>query len=484
MPAPSLNRRAFLGLSGAALAAALPWPNSSAPRQSAAIDLTGQVIWPQDPGYDEARLTFNARFSRFPAAIVMCERVEEVQHAVRWARQQGIPLRARSGGHSYEGFSSLDNGLVIDVSGLNGVTVDAARGEAVIGGGVRLSDLYHRLWAAGVTTPAGTCPGVGIAGLTLGGGVGFLGRQFGLTCDQLLAVELVDANGEAIQASATEHADLFWALQGGGGGNFGIATSFTLRVYPIGNVALYTLSWPWDDLAEVLDVWQRWAPFTDERLTGGLGAPRPGEGAISSSGQFNGPESELPALIAPLQQAGHPSPPQIRTVPFITAAEQFAGTPAAHSRFKNSSALVYEPLSSEAIDTFIAQMQAAPTGSNLVGFFPFGGAVAAIDTTATAFPHRQALFDLQYQAYWPADGDAEAGIAWVRAMREAMLPYTHGAYVNYIDADIPDWATAYYGANLGRLSAIKAAYDPENVFNGPQSVPLPDARSGTALPSM
>jgi len=426
---------------------------------------------PGDAAYDEARLDFNARFSRYPAAIVVCSSTEDVQNAIRWAGYHAIPLRARSGGHSYEAYSVVDDGLVIDVGGLNGVVVDPARGEAVVGAGVRLLDLYRRLWDYGVTLPAGTCPGVGIAGLTLGGGVGFLSRQYGLTCDNLLAIDLVDANGEALRASEGEHADLFWALRGGGGGNFGIATTFTFRVHPIGDVVVFSISWPWDDAALVLDAWQRWAPFIDNRLTAGLTIGPPSDVTITCAGQFTGALADLPPLLDPILGAGTPGAPSISTMPFLAAAEQFAGPGGAQSRFKNASAMVYELLSGGAIATLVAHIRVAPTGDNLVGCFPLGGAIGAVPPGATAFPHRHALFDLQYQAYWQDDADAAADIAWVRGIREAMLPYTVGAYVNYIDADIPDWQTAYYGSNLPRLMDVKATYDPDDVFNGPQSIP-------------
>ena len=213
-----------------------------------------------------------------------------------------MPLRARSGGHSYEAFSVVDGGLVIDVGGLTGVDVDVARGEAVIGAGVRLLDCYRRLWDDGVTIPAGTCPGVGIAGLTLGGGIGFLSRQYGLTCDNLLAVDLVDADGDVLRASESEHPDLFWALRGGGGGNFGIATAFTFRVHPIGEVVICTVTWPWDDVAEVVDAWQRWAPFVDERLCVSLADRPPERGNDLGDGTvhwFRGRTATAAGTVAP-----------------------------------------------------------------------------------------------------------------------------------------------------------------------------------------
>jgi FAD/FMN-containing dehydrogenase len=433
--------------------------------------LSGHVIWPRDAEYETARWDFNTRLSRFPAVIAVCDTTEDVQNAVRWARQQGLPLRARSGGHSYEAFSLVDDGLVIDVSGMHDVVVDAGRGEAVIGAGARLLDIYRALGAQGFALSAGTCPTVGIAGLTLGGGVGFLSRGDGLTCDNLLAVDLVDAAGDVLRASDTEHRDLFWALRGGGGGNFGIATAFTFRVRPLDTVVLCEVTWPWDDVAEVLDAWQRWAPFVDERLVAGLVVPAPSQGVVSSEGQFAGDAAELPVLLAPLLQAGHSSPPRIRSLSFVAAAEYFAGPPVSHSTFKNTGAFVDARLPPAAIDTLVAQMRAAPSPMNVVGCFPWGGAIAAVDAAATAFPYRHTLFDLQYQAYWRDADETEANVAWVRDFRTAMLPSTHGTYVNYIDADIPDWATAYYGPNLARLVQVKAQYDPADVFNGPQSVP-------------
>ena len=477
MTAARITRRALARLGGAALAGSLIRPaRAAAPpptlRRAPPVELTGRVIRPGDADYDAARQGFNARFSRYPAAIVVCGSVEDVQNAVRWARQEQIPLRARSGGHSYQGYSTLDGGLVVDVSGLDGITVDPARDEAVVGAGVRVRDLARRLADLGVAVPLGTCGGIGIAGLTLGGGIGFLSRQHGLTCDNLLAVDLVDAAGDPLRASEADRPDLFWALRGGGGGNFGIATAFTFRVHPVADVSTFAVTWPWDDVAAVLDAWQRWAPFADDRLSAGFVVPEPGAGIVTSSGQFTGPVDELQALLQPLLAAGAPDPPAVRSLPFLAAVAEFAGAPITQSTFKNSGAFVSTPLSAEAIATFVAQMRASPTDANVVGFFPLGGAIAAIDPTATAFPHRHALFDVQYQAYWHDPAEEAADIAWVNALRAAMQPHTDGGYVNYIDAGLPDWPTAYYGANLPRLIQVKARYDPDNLFAAPQSIPV------------
>lgn len=470
------SRRSFFGLAGATVAATL-LPKLEIAQTSATptSGLTGHVIWPQDAEYEEARLDFNARFSRHPAAIVECSEVADVQNAILWARQEGVPLRARSGGHSYEAYSVVDDGLVIDLGGLNAITVDVAQGEAVVGSGVRLIDLYRRLWDEGVTVPAGTCPSVGVAGLTLGGGFGYLSRQYGLTCDHLLSAEVVDADGDVLQASDDQHTDLFWALRGGGGGNFGIVTSLRFQLRPVDNVALYHITWPWEDVPEVLAAWQRWAPEVDRRLGSGFGLRHPDAGIIGSSGQFNGSEDELRGLLDPMLQVGTPTLQELTTVTYMEAVERYAGAPVSHSVFKNTGAFVSKPWSAEAISLFVDHMRASPNDSNVVGFFAGGGAVADIEPSATAFAHRDALFDVQYQGYWQDDSQADAAIAWVDAIRDAMQPFTSGAYINYIDADQSDWASAYYGSNLTRLLEIRATYDPRSVFSGPQSIAVAGA---------
>lgn len=472
-----LTRRALIGTAGTLVGVAGradgPVAGRMRARQVAGdfVGLRGEVILPGDPTYAEARLTFNSRISRHPAAIVLCSDAGEVGQAVRWARRRGVEIRVRSGGHSYEGYSVADGALVIDLGRMAGSEIDPVRHEATVGAGMRLIDVYRALGTHGLAIPAGTCPGVGVAGLTLGGGIGFLSRSLGLTCDNLLAVEFVDADGRRDRASEDENPDLFWAMRGGGGGNFGIATAFTFRATPLAEVVLCRLEWPWEDAAVVLDAWQRWAPLADRRLTVGLAIPGGGVGVVSATGLFTGVASELPELLAPVLAAGSPAAPQIWTASFVVACEQLGGPLAAHAAFKNASAMVYEPLGPLAIATLVDWLRVAPGPSSLVGFFPLGGAVAAIDREATAFPHRRALYDMQYQSYWGAGDDGSAGIAWVRAIRDAMRPFARGVYASYVDADLVDWAADYYGDNLPRLRRVKTSWDPDGVFAGPQAIP-------------
>ena len=350
--------------------------------------------------------------------------------------------------------------------------VDVSRGEAVIGAGVRMLDCYRRLWDHGVTIPAGTCPGVGIAGLTLGGGIGFLSRQYGLTCDNLVAVELVDADGRALRASEEEHPDLFWAMRGGGGGNFGIATAFTFRVHPIGDVVTCTVTWPWDDVAEVLDAWQRWAPFVDERLCVALAVAHPERGNDLGDGtvhRFHRGATVAAGTAAPGWHAGNPGDPV---------------SPILHGR--RAVCRTADRQASQVQERIVACLRSAPRrGDRDPGGAPArralrlrsGGVLSSgrrhrdhrsgsdgVSSTATR------SFDLQYQAYWWDDAAAPTSLAWVRDLRAAMAPYTTGAYVNYVDADLLDWEHAYYGSNLPRLKQVKTDYDPDDVFHGPQTI--------------
>ncbi|MFT4036679.1 MAG: FAD-binding oxidoreductase [Thermomicrobiales bacterium] len=461
--APRFTRRA---LAAGALAAPFARHADSLAAQPA---LTGQPAWPGDPLYEETRWVFNARFAPAPAGIVFCFETADVQNALAWAAAQGLPVCVRSGGHSYEGYSALDGHLVIDLSEMDAIALDAA-GNAVIGPGARMAGLYATLAEQGVTIAGGTCPGVGLGGLALGGGIGFRARRDGLTCDTLLAAEVVLADGRVVTVSATEQPDLFWALRGGGGGNVGVVTSLTLRTTPAEDVAMASIVWPWDEAPAVIAAWQDWAPFTDDRLTSSLAFFRPDSGVIGFTGVLLGGVAELEQLLWPMLAVGSPSP-VLRALTWAEAAVDLAGPNAPHATFKNASAFAARPLSPEAIAIAVAQMAAAPAPSNLVSFFSLGGAIATVPPGATAYPHRRALFDIQYQAYWQEAWEAEANIAWIDGFRAALAPYTSGAYVNYVDADLPDWAVAYYGRNLNRLMRVKARYDPGNVFGGPQRVP-------------
>ncbi|HEX2079208.1 MAG TPA: FAD-binding oxidoreductase [Longimicrobium sp.] len=446
--------------------------------------LTGDVVWPNDPRYDEARSEYNAVFDVHPKVIVFCRCAEDVRNAVKWANAHGVPIRARCGRHSYEGWSTVQDGIVVDVSWMDLVQVDTDAGVARVEAGIDLWPLYRRLWHHRVTIPGGSCPTVGISGLVLGGGFGLLGRWLGLTCDSLLSVEMVTAEGESVYADEQVNEDLYWASQGGGGGNFGIATAFTFRVTPIDDVSIYNVAWKWDDLPAVLQAWQAFAPGADDRLTSILKLTAASSHTISSIGQFVGGSDELLGLLQPLLAAAPPLNVEVKTVPYIEAVEHFAGLKPGqihwsahwhgdHTLFKNTSAYAYDLFGADATRVIMDALRAAPNAQGLVQLDAYGGAVARVPPEATAFYHRAGVqWNMQLQAYWKDPSEQDANVAWVEAFREALLPFTRGAYVNYIDRDIADWPEQYYGGNFPRLTQVKAAWDPGNVFQYPQSIPV------------
>lgn len=433
--------------------------------------LTGRVIQQGTPGYDLARQNYNGRFNKFPKVIVYCNVVQDVVNAILWVRKHQLPFRIRCGGHSYEAFSNVDGGLVIDVSGLLTLQINKEDLTMQVGSGHRLLPLYKTIWDQGVALPGGTCPSVGVSGLTLAGGYGLLARLFGLTCDSLLGVEMVTAQGKIIRANDNQNSDLLWACRGGGDGNFGVITSFTFRVHPIGNVARYRMTWNFADLEKVMRFWQTWAPYTNPRLTSLLAFPAQNQGDLRSSGVLVGSEQELREIMRPIQEATRPKSVEFHSNTWIEAAQQFTGSTLKQEKFKNSSAFVYEPLSDEALRVLIHNLQTAPGSANVVSFDACGGAIDLIPTNATAYAHRKALFSIQYHSYWARDEEADKNIQWIEQFRNSMLPYTRGANRNYCDSLIVDWPTAYFNENLERLMEVKQIYDPENLFHYEQSIP-------------
>jgi FAD/FMN-containing dehydrogenase len=451
--------------------------------------VTGSVVVRGDAGYDAARLLYSPRFDDVhPLAVVYCESAIDVSRTILWARQNGLPLRARSGGHSYAGYSTT-TGLVIDVSRLASITVNTAAGTVGIGAGARLMDVYRELAAHGLAIPGGSCPTVGIAGLALGGGVGFSGRKLGLTCDNVRSFTMVTADGVVRSCTPQRNPNLFWAGRGGGGGNFGIATRFTFTTHPVGNVTIYRAGWPWSDAARVVDAWQRWAPSAPDELFSllDLESSDAGRLRVGSSGQFFGTGQQLQALLAAFFAAGTaPDTLEISTMPYLDAMLLWAGcSDALHCRlgdgvgrstFAAKSDYVNAFLSPTAIAALVHAVEAraaTPAGGSIL-FDAYGGAINRVPKAATAFVHRDASFSLQYVAGWSPGGGtpaADAAASWLRSARAAMQPYVSGlAYQNYIDRELPHWGLAYYGSNYARLRRVKRQYDPHNVFRFAQSI--------------
>ncbi len=465
-----------------------------------AQDLSGSLIRPGDAGYTTAKHLFDPRFdSLSPAGIAYCDSPHDVATCLAFVRRHGIPVAARCGGHSYAGWSST-RGLIVDVTKMSGVSVSG--GTAVVGAGTHLIDFYNGLYARGRAAPGGSCPTVGIAGVTLGGGVGVVSRAYGLTCDNLLSLQIVTADGQVRTASPSSHSDLFWACRGGGGGNFGVVTSFTFRTHPVGEIALFFLSWPWSQADRVIAGWQSWAPHAPDALWSNLHlAASPGGGTPSIEvggtylGGVGGAYAELEKLYAAV--GSQPSSPYLESTTWLhamlveagcapwTVAECHLETQNPAGQFSRASEFAKSdfftrPLSSSGIGTLLSGVEnlqlvrGAAGGSGGIAFDAMGGAVNRVAPGATAYVHRNALFQAQYTTSW-TPGASSAGVAnqhaWQRSFWRSMRPYASGqAYQNYIDPDLTNWRQAYYGANYARLAQVKAAYDPDRVFTFPQAI--------------
>jgi FAD/FMN-containing dehydrogenase len=522
-----VDRRAFLGLTAAAAGAvglsacsrrdtnATPAASRRAPtltlKRTAPTsadwsglgrDLDGQLVQPGDQNYGTARLLFDPRFdSIMPAGIAYCHSAADVATCLAFARRYIVPMTARSGGHSYAGWSST-TGLIIDVTGMSSVNLDSSTGLAQVGSGTYLVDMYSSLTGQGVCVPGGSCPNVGIAGLTLGGGLGVVSRAYGLTSDNLESLQIVTADGQLRDCSASQNADLYWACQGGGGGNFGVATSFTFRTHPASGIVLFFLDWPWSEADQVVAGWQSWAPQAPDELWSNLHlltSPGSSTPTIQVGGTYLGSVSDLQSELENLYQAvgSDSSNPYLSTSSYLNAMLVEAGCAqdsvaqchlpwqATGGQLSRQPELARSdfftvPLSSSGIGTLLSgveNLQPVPGaigGQGGVAFDACGGAINRIGPGDTAFVHRDALFLAQYTVTWntgAAAADVDQRAAWLRGFYASMRPYASGqAYQNYIDPGLANWQQAYYGANYGRLTQVKAAYDPDHLFQFPQAI--------------
>jgi FAD/FMN-containing dehydrogenase len=435
------------------------------------------LLRPGSVGYELGGRPYNERFAGTrPLAVARPRDAADVRQLLLWSARTGVPLAARSGGHSYAGYSTT-RGVVVDLSAFSGVALDAS-GNATIGAGSRLVDVFTRLAARGRAIPTGSCPTVGIAGLTLGGGFGLASRAWGMSCDNVVRFEIVTPDGRIRICDRKQNADLFWACRGGGGGNFGIVTRFVFRTHAAPSGSYFVATWPWAAVAEAVDRFQRWGPSAPDKLGTvcrlATGAQEP---SIQVFGQYLGPESALRPLVAAL------GAPKLTTAnaSWLDLQLRWAGclgNPLSEcrafepTRFAASSDYVGKRLPPAGIATMRSAIEARQGSSGAVLLDAYGGAVNRVPPAATAFVHRRELFSCQYFSAWSSPAADASSRAWIQGLRTRMRPYASGAaYQNYIDPARSDWKRAYYGANLGRLVAVKRKYDPDNVLRFGQSVP-------------
>ena len=430
------------------------------------------------------KFDYNASYSKrkqlTPQVRVVASSAQAVGSTIRWATNNGVSFAVRSGGHSYEGLSQSAD-LVIDVRGMSAVQLSADRKSVVIGAGASLGTVYKALEPSDRAIPAGTCFSVGVAGHSLGGGFGLLGRPFGLACDSVLTMQVVDASGQVLNASDQENADLFWALRGGGNGSFGVVTQFNFRTSVVNLVAKFAVTWkkPAAQAARIVLAWQEWLNNLPPAVTCTLHLTKVPGGSIQVhvAGLSVDSQTRLNLELKRLQRlAGSPDTQRTSVLTFARAANIFSGGGQGYESvlMKAKSDYVVEPLSKQGILTLLNGLLAA-TGEIAVLCDSYGGAINRVASDATAFGHRGTTkYLIQYYMQWERAGATETNIAMMRTLYASMRPYVSGGcYVNYCDLDLGEgYAKAYWSDNLPRLMKLKAAFDPKNVFRHAQSVPV------------
>jgi hypothetical protein len=425
-------------------------------------------------------ISFAKRKQITPRVRVVAGSAAAVSATILWANNNGLSFAIRSGGHSYEGFSQSPD-LVIDVRGMKGIKLSGDKKSVSIGSGSSLGSVYDALASNHLAIPAGSCFPVGVAGHSLGGGFGLLGRPFGLACDSILSMEVVDATGKILTASAQENPDLFWALRGGGNGSFGVVTNFNFRTSSVNMVAKFAITWtkPVAQAVKIVQAWQQWLENLPSSITGTLHLTKAKGGLITvhMAGLSVQSESSLKVEMKRLQTlAGAANVDSTRTLTFHQAAMIFdGGEPNPDSiLMKGKSDYVTDAMTEQGITTLLNGLVKAP-GEIAVLCDTYGGAINKVAADATAFVHRgNTKYVMQYYMQWDSPGASDANIAMMRTLYNSMRPFVSGGcYVNYCDLDLGDgYAKAYWGDNLPRLMKIKAEVDPKNIFKHAQSVPL------------
>ncbi|MFE6775923.1 FAD-binding oxidoreductase [Streptomyces sp. NPDC057702] len=461
--------------------------------------LRGGLIRPSDADYAQARQLYNPRFDhQRPAAVAYVAHTSDIAECLAFARRHGTPVAIRSGGHSYAGYSGGTDRLVIDVSRLKSIRTGA--GTATIGAGAKLIDVYADLGAHGVTIPAGSCPTVGISGLTLGGGHGVVSRAYGLTSDSLVGATLVTADGRTVQTSKDREADLFWALRGAGNGNFGVVTELRFRTHRAAPGVTAYLTWPWTRAAAVLRAWQTWGPAQPDEIWSSVhfSATSGRTPTVSVSAFSLGTYGDLQNAVDRLADAaGAPAKSvSLRRRGYLDAMRGYAGcatssTAQCHlpgttpgrtaagtlrrETYGARSDFFDRSLNQQGVRALLDQVERYGRGSGggsvSVALTALGGAVNRVAPLATAFVHRRSRMLAQYTAAWPVGRPGTAQTSWLDSAHAAMRRHASGAaYQNYTDAGLKDWRTAYYGPAANRLTTVKKRYDPHRLFTFPQAL--------------
>jgi FAD/FMN-containing dehydrogenase len=440
----------------------------------------GDVVAPGDEAYDEARKVHNAMIDRHPAVVIRCANVGDVVAAVNLARENGLDLAVRGGGHSVPGFGTCDDGVVIDLSGMRSVTVDATSLTARAEGGATWGDFNDATHVHGLATTGGIISTTGIAGLTLGGGIGYLSRGFGLSCDNLISADVVTADGRSVVASEDENADLFWALRGGGG-NFGVVTSFEYRLHSVKTIYGGPMFFEVDDAATVLRFFREFIADAPEEFGGfpawQIAPPLPfipenrhGDTFLAFVTCWAGPVDQGEAMLKPFHDVAPVVAEHIGEMPYPALNSAFdALVPPGLQHYWKANFVT--ELSDAAVDAHLEHGPKVPVVNSTVHIYPINGACHRVASDATAFAYRDANFATVIAGMWPDPSQNEANIRWVRDYYDATAPLSEeGGYINFMAEDDQDRIKANYRGNYDRLVRVKRIYDPDNLFHLNQNI--------------
>lgn len=435
------------------------------PLGALADSVRGELLRPRHPDYDRSRHVFNAMIDRRPAAILRCAGAADVMQGVRFARAQELPLSIHGGGHSVSGASVCQGGLMLDLSHMKGIRVDPARRVAQAQTGLLLREFDHETQTFGLATTLGVVSVTGIAGLTLGGGLGWLNGKYGLACDNVLSADVVTADGDLLTANATEHEDLYWALRGGGG-NFGVVTTLTYQLHPVSTVLAGTMLFPPEQARAALRFYYEFSSGGPDELstTASVGRDAQGRPLVSITACYCGQLDEGEHTLQPLRDFGNPVNGEIRPLPYLEfQCSHDSGTPVGRQHYWKSSFL--KDVSDTAIEVMLEFAATSPSPYTGIGLQQMTGVASRVDPRATAFAHRDRQYDFLIVSQWEDPADADRNIAWTRRCFEAMSPYLKDAvYVNNLGGTEQERVGAAYGVNYDRLRTVKARYDPENAF--------------------
>jgi FAD/FMN-containing dehydrogenase len=434
---------------------------------------SGEVLGPDDAGYDVARAVHNGLIDKRPALIARCANTADVADAVRWARAEGLEISVRGGGHSVAGRAVTESGVMVDLAPMRGSYVDTARRRARVQGGATWNDYNRATHQHGLATTGGVISTTGVAGLTLGGGMGWLTGRFGMAVDNLTSVELVTADGHVLQVSADTDPELFWGLRGGGG-NFGIAASLEFEAHPLDTILGGIVAYPLSEALPVFGAYQQATADPPDELVSYFGlvhAPGgSGERIVATPVCHSGDIATGEKLVAPLRAVGTPAVDLVGPIPYPVMNTLLDDAFPRGARNYWRSAFLNE-LSDDVVRVLLDAFERVPSPLSGIMIEHFHGAVTRIDPTATAYPHREAGYNLLITGEWLDPAEDEANIEWVRSTFDAMAPHMADAvYVNYLSADEPDRVRAAYGPNWERLVALKQTWDPDNVFHLNQNI--------------